>query len=375
MTRSTSQPSPVPDQNPNQYQHWEFPESAAQVYLHSGMAQRFEAQILAGSEGGRETGGILLGRVETHGDKTKTFIEDFVPVPCSYTSGPLYVLSDEDTTAFEAALLRAAQAACDSHVPPVLGYYRAHHRDGWSFGDEDLTLIEGYFPQASNIFVLVKAAPASQACMARFSVWKDEMQTEFSSIEVALTPPPLKPPPPAAITDPLPPPTVPAPEPPPEVLRLRTAIQAADDEDEEPEPEVRSAWPSLLLKALVILLAAAAVVVLVIRYLETSRQTHQNAAAAPAASGPLGFHVDPRPADLLLSWNLKAPDVINAQRGILYIRDGNDEKKVDFDKDRLNKGTFAYTPAAKDLDFLLQVYDAAGQTAVESAHVVWPPGS
>ncbi len=100
-------------------------------------------------------------------------------------------MSEPDTLKLEAALLRAALAACDTLAPPVLGYYRSHQRDGLSLSASDLSVIESYFTAPASVFLLVKAVRKGMAymgaCTAGFFFWEDgQVQPEFSALEVAI---------------------------------------------------------------------------------------------------------------------------------------------------------------------------------------------
>src|ERR1017187_1049475 len=175
-----------------EYYHWEETDRGIRIYIHSGMVDRLQAEVLGGAasgpDGGTEVGGILLGRVEEDRGKAITVIDDFVPVPCSYRGEPLYTLSDEDTVNLEAALLRAALAQCESpDAPSILGYYRSHIRDGLSLSPADLLVIDSYFQAPASVFLIVKPLAGTKACTAGFFFWEDgRIQSEFSSLEVAL---------------------------------------------------------------------------------------------------------------------------------------------------------------------------------------------
>ena len=76
-----------------EYYPWEETDRGIRIYMHSGMVDRLQAEVLGGAasgpDGGTEVGGILLGRLEEDRGKAITVIDDFVPVPCSYRGEPL----------------------------------------------------------------------------------------------------------------------------------------------------------------------------------------------------------------------------------------------------------------------------------------------
>ncbi len=340
------------------YYHWDVPGSPVRIYLHSGMADRLQAEVLAGlasgPQGGRETGGILLGHVEAAGDHTDTFLEDFIPVPCSQAAGPRYVLSGQDTAAFEAALLKAAFAACDSSgAPPVLGYYRAHNRDALSLAAADLAVIEDYFTEPAGVFMLVKAVRGASACTAGFFFWEDGcVQSEFSPLEAPLG-------------------RMPALAPVPEIETL-PAPSDAEPALPAPSPRARSPWPGLLLRFAVIVLATLALVVSVVRYLGAPRPSRDAVSASAPISGLLGLQVEPRATGLLVTWNQSAPEILNATRAVLSIRDGSLENRLHLDPYLLSSGSVLYTPAGADIPLRREVDRAGAPPAVQSLRVLQP---
>jgi len=88
---------------------WEVPGKPISVQLHFDVIDRVSPDILRGlgalKRRGAEVGGILLGRTE-NGTNQTVIVEDFVPVPSEYLTGPSYNLSANDLVEFEAALGR-----------------------------------------------------------------------------------------------------------------------------------------------------------------------------------------------------------------------------------------------------------------------------
>jgi hypothetical protein len=395
-----------------EYYHWEVTDRGIGIYMHSGMVDRLQADVLRGAQsgpdGGTEVGGILLGRVEDDRGKAITVIDDFVPVPCSYRDGPLYTLSDEDTVNLEAALLRTALAGCESpEAPSVLGYYRSHMRDGLSLAPGDLAVIDSYFEAPASVFLLVKAVASTKACTAGFFFWEDgRIEPEFSSLEVALgrtTPLPSAPAyapdlPDAlgvdlaaglndALNDDLPsdlaevfrkaalpePASAPA---------IAPASAAAPELEPSAPPSVAVAapltppgktprtWRGFLFRAATIAIATAALVISVVTYLGlgTPQPPREEAAGSMPAS-ILGLQAEPNPPDLMVTWNRNARVIVAARRATLSIRDGKAERSVDLDRTLLARGSYLYTPASDDIQFRLEVYGADDGSVAQSIRV------
>ena len=81
------------------YYHWEETDKGIRIYMHAGMVDRLQAEVLQSA--GKEVGGILLGRVEEDRGKPIAIIDGFVPVPCSNRGGPQYDLSGARLVRFE----------------------------------------------------------------------------------------------------------------------------------------------------------------------------------------------------------------------------------------------------------------------------------
>ena len=399
------------------YYHWRETDRGIRIYVHSGMIDRLQAEVLRGAESGpdgaREVGGILLGSTDEDRGTPIVVIDDFVPVPCSYRSGPLYNLSDEDTVNLEAVLLRTALAGCESpDASAILGYYRSHVRDGLSLSSSDLRLIDSYFQTPDSVFLLVKTVAGTKACTAGFFFWEDGgIQSEFSALEVALgrtshlpqsllrdvaAVPDLSNTPgddlpeglddvvnddlPADLTDLFPKAALPessnapAPEPkPPELSLAQPPAQPAVAVSVPAEQTGATAhvWRGLLLRAATIVIATVALVISVVNYL-SSRPPHQEAASSLPSASMLGLQVEANPPDLLLKWNRNARVIVAAQRATLSIRDGKLEKTVDLDKARLARGSYPYKAVSEDIQFRLEVYGEDNGSVAQSIRIALP---
>jgi hypothetical protein len=368
------------------YYHWEETEKGIGIYMHAGMADRLQAEVV---QSGKEVGGILLGRTEEDRGRPVTFIDDFVPVPCSYRGGTLYDLADEDTVNLETALLRTALAGCESPgAPSVLGYYRSHKREGMSLSAADLLAIDSYFQAPASVFLLLKTVIGSKACTAGFFFWEDGcIQPEFSSLEVALGRMPPSPPPPLDVSDShhnfdddlpadlaelfhkasLPEPfSAPASEPEP----FQPSVVGAAPPAQAPLPQAHvsgktpQAWPGWLARAATILIATAALVISVVTYLGAPHPPREEAAASM-----LGLRVERNPPDLLLTWNRNAREIVAARRATLSIRDGRIERDRELDKTTLASGSLLYTPVNDNIQFRLEVYGADDGSVAQSIRV------
>lgn len=90
---ATDPPSQLAD-----YYRWVEPDRGIRIYINFETADRLQVQVLRGldSNGGVEVGGILLGRTGLDEGRITAVIEDFEPVPCAYSNGPLYSATGAD---------------------------------------------------------------------------------------------------------------------------------------------------------------------------------------------------------------------------------------------------------------------------------------
>ena len=173
------------------YYRWEEPDRRIRIYINFETADRLQVQVFRGiddfPDGGVEVGGILLGRREAEFDRgwTTTVIDDFEPVPCSYSNGSRYSLKGAEAVLFESTLVRCGSDATSGLS--VVGYYRSHKRNALCLSADDLTFIQSVFPGPDNVFLLIKPLPM-RACTAGFFFWEDgKVQSEFT-LEVPFAP-------------------------------------------------------------------------------------------------------------------------------------------------------------------------------------------
>ena len=93
-------------------------------------------------------------------------------------------------------------------------------------------------------------------------------------------------------------------------------------------------------------------------------------ARPPAPGPPLGLRVTNDGDGLRLSWNHQASQ--RATAGILYIRDGMEEKQYGLDAKQLGEGSIAYWPTSADVNFRLELI-AAGPRVTESVRAIGGP--
>lgn len=136
---------------------WEVSGKPVAVEIRLEVVDRLDREVVqtfrAITSRGSEVGGILLGRLRPQ-PRATVVIEDYEPVACDYRRGPLYLLAEADRARLEEALARwKNQPARDLSV---VGFYRSNTRKELVLDEEDLALINQYFPDPHHVFLLVK---------------------------------------------------------------------------------------------------------------------------------------------------------------------------------------------------------------------------
>lgn len=346
------------------YYLWEEPEQGVRIYLNPETVDCLLAEVLRGvksfSAADGEVGGILLGRTELDGERMITLIEDFASVPCGYRNGPLYCLSEKDYPNFEAALARCSS---DTRGLSVVGYYRSHNRADLCLSSDDLKLIQRYFPEQDRVFLLVKTLP-SRACTAGFFFWEDgHIQTEFTYLEVPFGPiqsfPAAQPARPGGIR-----------------VDEGLTVKEEDSSQKLPTVEARELPESVRQNRRFwmvggVAVTVAAVMVTIAGFYWQSGRSLGLEASTPAVR-TLGLHIGRKADSLAVTWDRNSPEILTAQRAVLYIRDGSSQKTLDLDVSQLRTGVVSYAPSGDDLQFRLETYRGGMPNSVESVHLLMP---
>ncbi len=165
MTDSTARAErikPQPSSAPGYL--WEVAQKPVSVHLPYGIIDRLEKEVVENfrslTSRGSEIGGLLLGAV-VPGIPCVVTVEDFELIPCDYSRGPLYRLSDADMGRFEYAVQQRQSEA----ELVVVGYFRSHTRKGLSLDSEDVAFLETRFREPYQVALLVRpyATKASTA--------------------------------------------------------------------------------------------------------------------------------------------------------------------------------------------------------------------
>ncbi len=139
---------------------WEVAQKPVAIRLPFPLIDRLESEAVENfrslNSRGSEIGGLLLGSAATGSptpsSPTMVSVADFELIPCDYSRGPLYRLSDSDMARYQQAMEKYA----GGNGARVLGYFRSHSRKGLALDAEDLSFFEPRFLEPHHFALLIR---------------------------------------------------------------------------------------------------------------------------------------------------------------------------------------------------------------------------
>ena len=160
------------------FYRWEVAGKPIAILFSLDLMDRLEREVLesfkAVTKRGSEIGGVLGGRIVA-GSQPTVIVEQFEPVECDYSRGPLYLLSDEDKVRMKQALERVGRAGGVS----VAGFFRSNTRRELVLDEEDQAVAKEFFSDPSNVFLLVRPF-AMKPSAGAFFFWEGGQLPEES---------------------------------------------------------------------------------------------------------------------------------------------------------------------------------------------------
>jgi hypothetical protein len=182
LTTPTNTDPLDPTGDPNwaaSFYRWKVPGKPITILLSLDLVDRLERETLeafkAVSRRGSEIGGVLRGRVIA-GNRPTVIIEQFEPVECDYSRGPLYMPSGADKERIKQALERAADTGGGMSVA---GFFRSNTRRNLVLDDEDLAVARELFSAPNHVFLLVRPF-VMKPCVGGFFFWENGQLAEAS---------------------------------------------------------------------------------------------------------------------------------------------------------------------------------------------------
>jgi hypothetical protein len=367
-------------QNLPSFYAWQVPGKPLSVLLSYGVVDRLLREALRGlgavPRRGAEIGGLLLGSAQ-RGEKLVVRIEDYWPVPCEYCFGPSYVLSEGDRQSLGQALEKWKPSPARAIY--AVGYYRSHTRKESWLGEEDVWLFSTYFSDSTKVALVIKPRVTSVSVGGFFFWERGEVRAESTYLEFPFDR--------RALGGGEPPP---AGEDAPPAGRAETAAEESSHEPELGEATPGSDFiplPSFLtgpppqtrksrVESLWVRMAILAALLSLGSWLGflAARQYHRWVPKS-IANDPfsLGLAVMEYGDNLHLSWNRNAPAIRIAERGILLIADGDQNRSLELDEGQLRNGSVIYRRLAGPIRFRLEVFLRGGNRSVTETWEPNPP--
>jgi hypothetical protein len=213
----------------------------------------------------------------------------------------------------------------------LAGYYRSRHGKGVCLDEEDVSIIRACLRDSCSVFLVMHPEPHGDIT-AGFFFWDDgHINTGFSFLE----------------------------------FPLDAAELPAVRRDPKPESQRSARWRRAAL------VAAAALVCLVPFVATVVPKQPPPSPSAPA----LGLRAVFRGPDLVLTWNNSADALTPSSRGVLWIRDGEQEQSMALATEQLRAGRILYTPRSSKIRFRLQVLGGDREAIAENVLVLAPARS
>ena len=344
-----SSPSKIESVSGQPLYTWQVSGKPIVVQLHFDVIDRMHPQVMHGftrlKSRGAEIGGILLGKSEA-GLPRRVTIEDFDSVRSEYLTGPSYNLSENDLVAFEAAIARRNSRAKSTGLSPV-GFYRSHTRDELYMDDADLALACRYFPSHGNVFLLIKPFP-TRTSLAGFFFWEEgKIHHESSYLQFPFDKGELE----AGVTRP-----APQRQPVPERPLTPYAVPSSH----------LPVWQWLLVP--VFLAVAGVAGIFAHRDVGTSKASFGQTSAETGL--PLNLSVAIKENQLDVTWDLNAPAILQAERGVLSISGPWNKRDLKLSRAQLRSGRVLDSRLSGDVALQLQVFAKGRDPVSESVRIV-----
>jgi hypothetical protein len=342
---------------------WKQAEPGPEVLLRWSVMSGIEAEVMEGFKAlprrGAEIGGALLGSRGAHGE---FLIDSWRPIPIEHRTGPSYILSDADISAWADFVKEARNGE-----QRFIGIYRSQTRPGLSVTPDDCTIVEKFLPREDGVLLIVKPLSVSESVATFYfchggaivDAAAESREFEFGGKAIppgALVEPPasrmgpIAPGPAAQATrsfEPLPP------------LRLNTRAQWRR-------------WASLAIPASAI--AVGAGLGCYAHYLGGSAAENPvpSAVAAPSPISGLDLRAERTPEGMRLTWNSQSPVLAGATEGVLLIDDSGSRVQQRLAPQDLRAGSLMWRPVSGQTEFEIRVTSASGREFAESIRVVQP---
>jgi proteasome lid subunit RPN8/RPN11 len=349
---------------PPEFATWSVSGHAIRIEYSSEVLSEIRATAVEGyhrvRRGGVETGGILFG---TH-QKNTVRISAWRPVACEYSTGPSFVLSEQEAAKLEESL-QAWRNDPELTALEAVGWYRAHNRSEILLSDSDQQFFARFFPEPWQVALIVRPASFAPTRAGFFFREADgSLRTQSSHREFVLPQPqavaraeemPIaaEPPVEAGLEMPPasePPPVVETADPVPVTNRAPLVLPVPHAEPRNASP--RWKWYGA---AVVVVVAAVTLVLWLLK----------------PASG-LSLSATDTSGQLRIAWDRAAGPIRHATGGSLEILDRGSHMEVKLTPADLRSGSVSYARQSGDVVLRLMVYVSGSGPVTEMTHFLRP---
>ena len=348
----------------SQFVSWSAPEVAWTIEYPLEVMNEIRAyacnELMRLSHGGAEVGGVMYG--SRHASSIR--ILTWRPIACEYADGEALRLSHSDRMTLAVQLEAARRNSELKDLRPV-GWFVSHPRGGVAMNESDLEIHSGFFPESTQVTLVIHPTGAGRADAGFFAREADGSVRSEASYKEFVLEPVIAPPEAASDAEPTPqeldhsesagpPSSIPEPIslPEPSPRALPTPIFRTD----EPLPS-RERWLWAIPIALALGLGA---------WLLYQRQK-------PAETSSLAFRVSSSAARTAqLEWDPNSRAIRDSERGEIDITDGGNGSQVPLSIDQLRAGKMTYLAQSGDAGFQLTVYPRSGDPVHETTRLIAP---
>lgn len=340
------------------YYLWTFPGSPVRVYLRLDVVARMREQLknsISKPEDRAETGGILLGTARPGHIE----IDGFEPILC-VRNDPYFVVSENEKPKLRAAMDRSAGSKEKSSV---VGFYRSSIRTGLSLAGEDLILIEEFFQNPSNVFLVIGPGDGDEPNAGFFfwdsgSVFGDMTFMPFPFHERLLVPcDSISPPEPKLVQNEIPQVSLP-------IKSSRQPNLAAST------APVSKRWTRAEV-AIPVGFVIAILTLGILFLLPKLRPSNPSQVQTPAHVMTLAAALSGNA--VVVSWDANSAPVSEAREGMLTIRDGSVRRELPLTKSMLSARNLVFKAVTETLQIQLEVYSPTGKSTRETVLVLLSP--
>jgi TonB family protein len=360
---------------------WKIPGVAVHIRISLEVVRRIREYLTAHSVRypDSEAGGLLIGKSHAPGVE----IDDFAPIVLDSQSGSHFIIPETQTPSLRKQIEEVNRLG---EGLPVIGYFRSDVREGICLSPEDLSLIREFFPDRSNVFLVVRSDKTTHPT-AGFFFWEGDCIfaacsfMEFDFDEKKLASPSYA----AAEVATVPNAGDQAPQQPVSSSDQTTQAHLGLPTYEPAASYVRNQagkdapqWRRWFLGA-----GIAAGFGLLGAYFLISRPIGSSLTASepiPArttirAPESVGLMVSRSGADIGIVWNGQAPLITGARVAVLTIDDGGFRRDVPLTPDQLRSSRLVYTPQTDTVEVALEIFANDGRVTRENVIAVANAGT